>query len=82
MLAQANNLRPRPRWKPGQEQNPGPENQDSQHLSAPSPGDDLRSKSAIRLRGQTVRSESFWEIGCDFLREISRRADSVRNFSV
>ena len=35
-------------------------------LSAPSPGDDLRSKSAIRLRGQTVRSESCWEIGCDF----------------
>ena len=35
-------------------------------LSAPSPGDDLRSKSAIRLRGQTVRSDSFWEIGCDF----------------
>ena len=23
---------PRPRWKPGQEQNPGPENQDSQHM--------------------------------------------------
>ena len=22
----------RPRWKPGQEQNPGPENQDSQHM--------------------------------------------------
>ena len=36
------------------------------HLSAPSPGDDLRSKSAIRLRGQTVRSDSFWGIGCDF----------------
>ena len=35
-------------------------------LSAPSPGDDLRSKSAIRLRGETVRSDSFWEIGCDF----------------
>ena len=35
-------------------------------LSAPSPGDDLRSKSAIRLRGQTVRSDSFWGIGCDF----------------
>ena len=35
-------------------------------LSAPSPGDDLRSKSAIRLRGQIVRSDSFWEIGCDF----------------
>ena len=35
-------------------------------LSAPSPGDDLRSKSAIRLRGQTVRSDSFWEIACDF----------------
>ena len=29
------------------------------HLSAPSPGDDLRSKSAIPLRGQTVRSDSF-----------------------
>ena len=35
-------------------------------LSALSPGDDLRSKSAIRLRGQTVRSDSFWGIGCDF----------------
>ena len=35
-------------------------------LSAPSPGDDLRSKLAIRLRGQTLRSDSFWEIGCDF----------------
>ena len=35
-------------------------------LSAPSPGDDLRSKSAIRLRGQIVRSDSFWGIGCDF----------------
>ena len=23
---------PRPRWKPGHEQNPGPENQDSQHM--------------------------------------------------
>ena len=23
---------PRPRWKPGQEQNPKPENQDSQHM--------------------------------------------------
>ena len=23
---------PRPRWKPGQEQQPGPENQDSQHM--------------------------------------------------
>ena len=23
---------PRPRWKPGQKQNPGPENQDSQHM--------------------------------------------------
>ena len=23
---------PRPRWKPGQEQNPGPENQDNQHM--------------------------------------------------
>ena len=23
---------PGPRWKPGQEQNPGPENQDSQHV--------------------------------------------------
>ena len=23
---------PRPGWKPGQEQNPGPENQDSQHM--------------------------------------------------
>ena len=23
---------PRPRWKPGQEQHPGPENQDSQHM--------------------------------------------------
>ena len=23
---------PRPRWKPGQEQNPGPENQESQHM--------------------------------------------------
>ena len=29
-------------------------------LSAPSPGDDLRSKSAIRLRGQIVRSDPFW----------------------
>ena len=37
-----------------------------QELSAPSPGDDLRLKLAIRLRGQTVRSDSFWEIGCDF----------------
>ena len=37
-----------------------------QNLSAPSPGDDLRSESAIRLRRQTVRSDSFWEIGCDF----------------
>ena len=27
------------------------------HLSAPSPGDDLRLKLAIRLRGQTVRSD-------------------------
>ena len=36
------------------------------HLSAPSPGDDLWSKSAICLRGQTIRSDSFWEIGCDF----------------
>ena len=36
------------------------------NLSAPSPGDDLRPKSAIRLRGQTVRSDCFWEIGCDF----------------
>ena len=35
-------------------------------LSAPSPCDDLRLKLAIRLRGQTVRSDSFWEIGCDF----------------
>ena len=35
-------------------------------LSAPSPGDDLWSKSAICLRGQTLRSDSFWEIGCDF----------------
>ena len=35
-------------------------------LSAPSPGDDLRSKSAIRLRGQIVRSDSFWGLGCDF----------------
>ena len=35
-------------------------------LSAPSPGDDLRLKLAIRLRSQTVRSDSFWEIGCDF----------------
>ena len=35
-------------------------------LSALSPGDDLLLKSAIRLRGQTVRSDSFWEIGCDF----------------
>ena len=35
-------------------------------LSAPSPGDDLRPKSAIRLRSQIVRSDSFWEIGCDF----------------
>ena len=34
-------------------------------LSAPFPGDDLRSKSAISLHGQTVRSNSFWEIGCD-----------------
>ena len=40
--------------------------QGSSELSAPSPGDDLRSKSAIRLRGQIVRSDSFWEIGCDF----------------
>ena len=31
-----------------------------QNLSAPSPGDDLRSKSAIRLRGQIVRSDCFW----------------------
>ena len=23
---------PRPKWKPGQEQNPGPENQDNQHM--------------------------------------------------
>ena len=23
---------PRPRWKPGQEQNPGPENRDTQHM--------------------------------------------------
>ena len=36
-----------------------------EQLSAPSPGDDLRSKSAIRLGGQTVRSDSFWGIGCD-----------------
>ena len=36
-------------------------------LSAPSPGDDLRSKSANRLRGQTIRSDSFWEIGLRFL---------------
>ena len=35
-------------------------------LSAPSPGDDLRLKLAIRLRGQIVRSDSFWEVGCDF----------------
>ena len=39
---------------------------DLPELSAPSPGDDLRSKSAIRSRGQTVHSDSFWEIGCDF----------------
>ena len=32
MLAQGNNLRLRRRWKPGQEQNTGPENQDSQHM--------------------------------------------------
>ena len=38
----------------------------SQELSAPSPGDDLRLKLAIRLRGQTLRSDSFWETGCDF----------------
>ena len=38
----------------------------AQNLSAPSPGDDLRSRSAIRLRGQIVRSDSFWGIGCDF----------------
>ena len=31
-----------------------------------SPGGGLRLKLAIRLRGQTVRSDSFWEIGCDF----------------
>ena len=36
------------------------------HLSAPSAGDDLRLKLAIRLHGQTARSDSFWEIGCDF----------------
>ena len=36
------------------------------HLSAPSPGDDLRSKSAIRFRSQIVRSDSFWGIGRDF----------------
>ena len=35
-------------------------------VSAPSPGDDLRLKLAIRLRGRTVGSDSFWEIGCDF----------------
>ena len=35
-------------------------------LSAPSPGDDLRSKSAIHLRRRTVHSDSFWGIGCDF----------------
>ena len=34
--------------------------------SAPSPGDDLRLKLAIRLRGQTVHSDSFGELGCDF----------------
>ena len=33
---------------------------------SPSPGDDLRLRLAIRSRGQTVRSDSFWEIGCDF----------------
>ena len=26
----------------------------------------LRLKLAIRLRGQTVRSDSFWGVGCDF----------------
>ena len=31
-----------------------------QSLSAPSPGDDLRLKLAIRLRGQIVRSDSLW----------------------
>ena len=35
-------------------------------LSAPSPGNDLRLKLAIRLRSQTVRGDSFWEIDCDF----------------
>ena len=47
---------------------PGPKilQESIRDLSAPSAGDDLRSNSAIRLRGQTVRSDSFWGIACDF----------------
>ena len=33
-------------------------------LSAPSPGDDLRSKSAIRLRGQNCTQRIFWGFHC------------------
>ena len=47
-------------------------------LSAPSPGDDLRLKLAIRLRGQTVRSDSFWERGCDFSAVTIRVAVAMR----
>ena len=48
------------------------------HLSAPSLGDDLRLKLAIRLRGQTVHSDSFWEIGCDFSAGMSRTPGGVQ----
>ena len=35
------------------------------HLSALSPSDGLRLKSVIRLRGESVRNDSFVALGCD-----------------
>ena len=40
---------------------------ESPELSAPSSGNDLMS--AMRLRGESVRNDSFWEIACNLWHE-------------
>ena len=48
---------PRPRWKPGQEQHPGPENQDSQHMLEQPRGSflDLSSETPRQLKFESAK---------------------------
>ena len=50
---------PRPRWKPGQEQNPGPENQDSQHmLEQPRGSFPFQAPKTLRFKGKMADFEA------------------------